>query len=162
MMNALLSYEQQQKLEQAKMLYESVLQETAAIYPNDKSTTMSDPCIPALMLKALIGFEEREVFATIFLDNQNREIKTEKLFFGTINESSVYVREIIKMALLCNAAAIIISHNHPSGMIKPSNADHMITRKISEACCLMDIRLLDHIIVSRQDFYSFVESGDLS
>ncbi len=103
---------------------------------------------------------EHEVFAVLFLNNKNHLIKFEIMFRGTINQSSVYPREIIKKALQHNAAAIIISHNHPSGDTTPSSADQHITKIINAAANLMEIRLLDHMIVG-QDIYSFAEAGYL-
>ena len=95
--------------------------------------------------------------AIIFLDNQNRLIRTEKMFFGTINQASVHPREVVKAALKCNAAAIIIAHNHPSGECTPSDADRHLTKRIELACDLVDIRFVDHIIVGKGDYFSFEE-----
>ena len=113
--------------------------------------------IVKLYLHTELQHEEREVFMVLFLDNQHRLIKKERLFLGTINVSTVYPREIIKEALYCNAAAMILAHNHPSGVCEPSYADQTITRKIIEAADLMEIRILDHIIVGKSDCYSFAE-----
>lgn len=105
-------------------------------------------------LRTLIGFEEKEVFAVMFLDNQHRLIKGKVMFTGTINSASVHPREIVKEALLCNAARIIISHNHPSGYLEPSQSDISLTRKIQAACQLVDIGVLDHLIISANGYYS--------
>ncbi|OOF67900.1 RadC family protein [Rodentibacter caecimuris] len=117
----------------------------------------TDPDTVKLYLQSELENEEREVFAVLFLDNQHRLIKKEELFLGTINVANVYPREIIKAALYCNAAALVLAHNHPSGIAEPSQADKLITQKICEAAALMEIRVLDHIIVGKGSCFSFVE-----
>lgn len=102
---------------------------------------------------------QREVFAVLFLDNQHRLIAYEELFEGTLGSASVYPREIIKRGLVLNAAAIILSHNHPSGVAEPSFADRQITERINEAASLMDIRVLDHLVVGDGAPVSFAERG---
>lgn len=106
-------------------------------------------------LKKEIGYETREHFLVIFLDTSFHIINYKCLFIGTINASLVYPRDIIKEAILCNSTQIIIAHNHPSGSLNPSEADILITKKIIEAAKLMDIRIIDHIIVTTNDFFSF-------
>ena len=110
-------------------------------------------------LRLKLGGNEREVFAVMYLSNRNQLISYEELFFGTIDGSSVHVREIVKLGLSLNAAAIICAHNHPSGVCEPSHADEMITKRIKDACALMEIRLLDHLIVSGKEAVSFAERG---
>lgn len=149
-----LTIEQRQKLERAQELCESVLKESGACYGSGE---MNEPSIAAMSLRTLIGLEEREVFAVLFLDNQHRLLKSEKPFYGTVNQTPVFMREIIKAALFCNAAAIIVGHNHPSGTVLPSGVDIEMTDKIKQACELMEIRMLDHIIVGHKHYYS-VES----
>jgi DNA repair protein RadC len=100
----------------------------------------------------------QEVFACLFLDNRNRVISFDKMFYGTIDGASVYPREVVKLALKKNAAAVIFAHNHPSGVAEPSGADEHITRKLVEALALVDIRVLDHIIVG-DSLVSFAERG---
>ena len=106
-----------------------------------------------------LGDKQREIFACIFLDNRHRVLKYVELFSGTIDTASVYPREIIKMALQMNAAALAVAHNHPSGIVEPSEADKSITQKIKSACELVDIRLLDHFILSGDRSLSFAEEG---
>lgn len=118
---------------------------------------VNSPETAIMYFQAELESHEREVFMVLFLDNQNRLIKKEKMFFGTINQTSVYPREIVKLALRCNAASILIAHNHPSGSSEPSDADRIMTARIEEACELMDIRMLDHIIVGKGDYFSFEE-----
>lgn len=122
-----------------------------------ESEVITNPVLAAMYFQAELENDEREVFMALFLDNKHHLIKTEKLFFGTINQAEVHPREIIKAALKYNAAAIIIAHNHPSGNCEPSEADRVLTQKIETACELVNIRLLDHIIVGKGDFFSFAE-----
>jgi len=111
--------------------------------------------------KQRLRHHQQEVFACLFLDNQHQLLKFEELFFGTINNASVYPREIVKKALQLNAAAIIIGHNHPSGIAEPSQADISITERIKSALDLIDVRLLDHIIVGDAETISLAQQGYL-
>jgi DNA repair protein RadC len=106
-----------------------------------------------------IGASENEKFLVLFLNTQNEIIKSEIMFLGTINSAAVYPREIVKRALELNANSIILSHNHPSGKSEPSRQDIQITDKISKACQLLDINVLDHIIVCSTEHTSFAERG---
>ena len=103
--------------------------------------------------------ESRELFHCLFLDNKNRLIVDETLFMGTIDQSVVHPREVVKRALEVNASAVILSHNHPSGVCDPSSADIEITRRLKEALELVEIRLLDHLIVGDQEVLSLAERG---
>jgi DNA repair protein RadC len=100
-----------------------------------------------------------EVFVVLYLDNQNRLIKDEVLFQGTINAASVYPREVVKAALKMNAASLILAHNHPSGIAEPSQADKLITKKLQQALNLIDVNVLDHLIVAGPSCVSFAERG---
>jgi DNA repair protein RadC len=102
---------------------------------------------------------EREAFACLLLDSQNRPVGFEELFQGTINCSAVYPREIVKAALRHNAAAVILAHNHPSGCMKPSSDDQHVTNRIVTALSLVDVRVLDHFIVGGGRAYSFAAHG---
>ncbi|WP_404341224.1 DNA repair protein RadC [Pseudoalteromonas mariniglutinosa] len=102
---------------------------------------------------------QQEVFMVLYLDSQNRLLKDEILFYGTINAASVYPREVVKAALKNNAAALILAHNHPSGIAEPSQADKLITGKLQQALQLVDINVLDHIVVGGQSCVSFAERG---
>jgi len=104
---------------------------------------------------------EQEVFSCLFLDNRHRILEYEALFYGTINSATVHPREVVKKALSYNAAAVILSHNHPSGIAEPSQADIQITRKLKEALQLVDIRLLDHIVVGDGECVSLAERGSI-
>jgi DNA repair protein RadC len=100
-----------------------------------------------------------EVFCCLFLDTRHRLIRYEELFRGTIDGATVYPREVVKRALQCNAAAVILGHNHPSGVSEPSEADRSITVKLAKALALVEIRLLDHLVVSRGGHVSLAERG---
>ncbi|HUX73552.1 MAG TPA: DNA repair protein RadC [Steroidobacteraceae bacterium] len=102
---------------------------------------------------------EHEVFCCLYLDNRHRLIRFEPLFRGTIDGASVHPREVVKQALVWNSAAVIVAHNHPSGVAEPSQADELITRRLKEALALVDIRLLDHIVIGDGASVSFAERG---
>jgi DNA repair protein RadC len=106
------------------------------------------------------GKQEREHFALMLLDSQHKVLDCSVIFSGTIDGAAIYPREIVKAALSANAAAVILAHNHPSGVVEPSTADKRITERIKSALALLDIRVLDHIIVG-DSCYSFAESGEL-
>ena len=103
--------------------------------------------------------EEREVFSVMYLDTRHRMIACESLFYGSVDSASVYPREIVKAALKVNAAAIILCHNHPSGLSTPSSADIAITKKIVDACAMVEIRVLDHMIVGEGKATSMASLG---
>ena len=103
-----------------------------------------------------------EVFCCLFLDNRNRLIVFKEMFRGTIDGTSVHPREVVREALACNAAALILAHNHPSGVPEPSQADELITRRLRSALALVDIRILDHLVVGDGATVSFAERGLLS
>ena len=106
-----------------------------------------------------LGSLSREVFVVLFLDAQNRMIMSEEMFSGTLTQTSVYPREVVKKALHHNAASVIFAHNHPSGIAKPSQADELITKQLKQALALVDVRVLDHFIVAGNTTFSFVERG---
>ena len=102
---------------------------------------------------------EHEVFACLFLDNRHRVIRYEEMFRGTIDGCSVHPREVVKAALSANAAAVILAHNHPSGVAEPSRADTQLTRRLTDALALVDVRILDHLVVGGAETVSFAERG---
>lgn len=112
-------------------------------------------------LAARMRDHPHEVFACLWLDTRHRVIAFEELFRGTINGASVYPREVVRNALKHNAAAVILTHNHPSGVAEPSPADHSITERLREALGLVDIRVLDHVVVGDGESVSFAERGYL-
>ncbi len=123
--------------------------------------SLSSPQAVKQYLQLLIGKKPYESFAVLFLDVKNRLIATEELFRGTLSHTSVYPREVVKAALSHNAASVILAHNHPSGTIEPSSADHAVTQSLKQALALIDIRVLDHFIVAGKNVYSFAENGVL-
>lgn len=100
-----------------------------------------------------------EVFAAMFLDNRHRLLAVDDLFFGTIDGASVHPREVVRRAMERNASAVIVAHNHPSGVAEPSQADELITKRLKEALALVDIRVLDHIVVAGPMTISLAERG---
>lgn len=124
-----------------------------------RGSALTSPQETRLYLVSLLRDRPREAFFVLFLDNQHRVIASEILFEGTIDCASVYPREVVKRALQHNAAAIILAHNHPSGVAEPSQSDQRITQKISEGLALVDIRVLDHFVVGDGEIVSFAERG---
>lgn len=120
---------------------------------------LSSPALVRHYLSAQLRHQTREVFAIIFLDNQHRLLAYDELFYGTIDGASVYPREVVKQALARNAAAVILAHNHPSGVAEPSQADQRITERLKAALELVEIRVLDHMIVGDSEVISFAERG---
>jgi len=112
-------------------------------------------------LQLHLGHRPHEIFAVLFLDSQNRLIAMEEMFRGTLTQTSVYPREVALRALHHHAAGVILSHNHPSGSLQPSPADHMLTHTLQSALGLLDVRVLDHIIVGQGGSYSMAETGTL-
>ncbi len=110
-----------------------------------------------LVLK--LGSYTKEVFLVLFLDTQNRLLATEEMFSGSLTETSVYPREIVKRVLHHNAAAVIFAHNHPTGNVKQSQADELLTRQLQQALALIDVKVLDHFVVAGNQTLSFSEKG---
>ncbi len=110
-------------------------------------------------LRLQLASEKNEVFAVLFMDNHHRLLSFDKLFTGTVNEAVVYPRCIIQKALEYNAAAIIVAHNHPSGIVKPSDADQRITLELKKILEIINVKMLDHIVVTLTNTYSFAEHG---
>ncbi|MBL4571810.1 MAG: DNA repair protein RadC [Gammaproteobacteria bacterium] len=102
---------------------------------------------------------EHEMFVVVFLDNQHQVIAIEDMFRGTIDGAAVYPREVVKRSLELNAAALLLAHNHPSGVSEPSMADKNITKKLKDAAGLLDVRVLDHLVVGDDTVVSFAERG---
>ena len=133
----------------ADILYEGFSQRDALTNPTDV----------ARFLQLQLAREEHENFAVLFLDGKHRVITYEKIFSGTIDSAVVYPRVVAKLALTFNAAAIVVAHNHPSNDCEPSEADKRLTRQLKESLALIDIRVLDHFIVSRSGWMSFADRG---
>ena len=110
-------------------------------------------------LRLLFAGREQESFVAIFLDAQHQVISVDELFTGTLTQTSVYPREVVKASLKANAAAVIFAHNHPSGIAEPSQSDRMLTDALRQALALVDVRVLDHFIVAGTSVLSFAERG---
>jgi len=122
-----------------------------------KALTSPDATRDYLMLE--LALLEREVFYCLFLDNRHRVLTIECCFQGTLNTASIYPREVVKRSLEVNASAVILAHNHPSGLAEPSESDRDITRRLVEALGLVDVRVLDHFIIGGDEYFSFAEHG---
>jgi DNA repair protein RadC len=110
-------------------------------------------------LRLALSTRNHEVFVVLFLDAQHRVTGTAELFRGSLTQTSVYPREVVKAALAANAAAVIFAHNHPSGVAQPSQADELLTRQLKDALALVEVRVLDHFIVAGNQTLSFAERG---
>jgi DNA repair protein RadC len=124
-----------------------------------RGPALGSPDAVQRFLRARLRDLPHEVFCCLHLDNRNRVIAFEELFRGTIDGASVHPREVVKRALAHNAAALILAHNHPSGVAEPSQADEVITRRLKSALALVDIRVLDHLVVGDSACVSFAERG---
>jgi DNA repair protein RadC len=110
-------------------------------------------------LRLHLSTRDHEVFAVLFLDAQHRLLQFDEMFRGTLTQTSVYPREVVRRALALNAAAVILAHNHPSGVAEPSRADEFLTQSLKSALQLVDVRVLDHMVVARTQVVSFAERG---
>lgn len=140
---------------------EEVLQQARRVLSQRvrRGATMSSPQLVKDYLRVQIGTLEHEVFTVLFLDVQNRLMALKEMFRGTVSQTSVYPREVVKEALVLNAAAVILAHNHPSGRAEPSRADEYLTQSLKSALSLVDVRVLDHLVVAGADVVSFAERG---
>ncbi len=121
--------------------------------------SLSSPLETRQYLQLALGSYKNEVFGAVFLDNRHRVLAFEELFFGTIDGTAVYPRVVVQRALELNAAAVIFTHNHPSGVAEPSRADEILTQRLKDALAVVDIRVLDHVIVTSVETISFAERG---
>jgi DNA repair protein RadC len=124
-----------------------------------RGDVLSSPRAVRDYLKLLLAGRGQEVFMVLFLDTQHRVIAFEELFQGTLSQTSVYPREVVKRALAHNAAAVILAHNHPSGVTEPSQADQLLTSALKQALALVDVTVLDHFVVAAGQTLSFAERG---
>lgn len=124
-----------------------------------RGDALTDPEATRAYLQRRLADRQHEVFAVLFLDNRHRVITCEELFRGTVDGAAVYPREVVKAALGQNAAAVILAHNHPSGVAEPSRADRDLTRRLTDALALVDIRVLDHLVIGDGISTSFAERG---
>lgn len=156
--------EQERGLGEARIALLLALPELARRYFEESlpaGTVIRSPADTQTFLLARLRDRPHEVFCCLYLDNRHRVIQFEELFRGTIDGTSVYPREIVKQALSVNAAAIILAHNHPSGVAEPSQADERITRRVKSALELVDIRLLDHLVIGDNTSTSLASRGML-
>jgi DNA repair protein RadC len=124
-----------------------------------KRDALTSPGAVRDYLRFALGQREHEVFVCVWLDAQHKVMSFEELFTGTLTQTSVYPREIVKKALGRNAAAVIFAHNHPSGVAQPSQSDELLTRSLKEALALVEVKVLDHFIVAGNQAISFAERG---
>ena len=124
-----------------------------------QGNALSSPASVREFLRMTLAGRDYEVFIVMFLDAQNRVIESEEMFRGTLTQTSVYPREIVKRSLFYNAGATIFAHNHPSGVAEPSHADETLTQSLKQALALVDVRVLDHFIVAGAGILSFAERG---
>lgn len=141
----------QRTVKRALSLLEKYLREPGAAFTSTGATRD--------WLRLQLAGLEREVFVVVYLDNQHRLLACETLFTGSIRSTEVHPREVVKVALRHNAAAVILAHNHPSGMAEPSQADRLITDRLKTALALVDVHVLDHLIIGGLDVVSFAERG---
>jgi len=126
-----------------------------------RGETVSDSASARQHLRTKMAGYQQEVFACLFLDNKHRIIVFEELFFGTIDGATVHPREVLKRAMYHNAAAVILAHNHPSGIADPSQADQRVTSRLKELLAVVDVRLLDHLVIGDKQVVSLAELGML-
>ena len=141
----------------ARLLAVMELARRAAIQKMRQRNVMNNPEVVRQFLQMQMGAYSQEVFAVLFMDAQYRLLVFQEMFRGTLNQTSVYPREVVKLALEVGAAAVILSHNHPSGEVRPSIADSNLTRTLHTALSMVDIKLLDHIIVGPGQCWSMAE-----
>lgn len=122
-------------------------------------TLFDSPARVKDFLRLHLARRDHEVFAVLFLDAQHQLLQMEEMFRGTLTQTSVYPREVVKRALQINAAAVVFAHNHPSGAAEPSRADEFLTQTLKSALALVDVRVLDHLVVGHADVVSFAERG---
>jgi len=142
------------RLQAAQRLHEQALLEAAAQGP-----LLQSPTEVERYLARVLATRPYEVFCVLYLDTRHRMIAMQELFRGTIDGASVHPREVAREALAHNAAAVVLAHNHPSGVAEPSQADELITRRLREALALIDVRILDHLIVTAGRCVSFAARG---
>lgn len=148
-----------------KSLDDAIIEQALAILTkrmfSSERIALTSPDNVKHYLSLKIGGLEYEMFSVLFLNAQHEIIAFKEMFRGTVSQASVYPREVVREALALNASAVILSHNHPSGSMQPSSADRALTQTLKSALALIDVRVLDHIIVSAGNSYSMAERGDI-
>lgn len=145
------------KIANADEIFEAA--RAAADQRMQRGATFKNPADTRAFFQAKLGGLDREVFAAAYLDARHRLIDYVELFHGTIDGAEVHPREVVRQALRCNAAAVLVAHNHPSGTAEPSAADRAVTARLKQALALVDLRLLDHIVVGGTQTSSLAERG---
>ena len=140
-------------------LIDAALRCLEARFRTHQRNALNSPAAVRDYLRLLLAPLQHEVFVGLFLDAQNRVIATEELFKGTLTQTSVYPREVVKRALAHNAAALIFAHNHPSGVAEPSRSDEALTGALKQALALVDVKVLDHFVIGAGSAMSFAERG---
>lgn len=162
-MNTQLTLTETTEVEAARIAQENRVIEQALQILDQRIFTrgpeLTSPGLVADYLKLQLAQQEHEVFGVVFLDGKHRVLQFEVLFHGSIDGASVYPRQVIKRALAHNAAAVILTHNHPSGCPEPSQTDRTLTARLKEALALVDVRVLDHFIVGEGRSLSLAEYG---
>jgi DNA repair protein RadC len=140
---------------------DTLIEEALALLARRIRTTdhLASPSAVRDYLRLLLAGREHEVFVVMLLDAQNQVLSCEELFRGTLTQTSVYPREVVKVALAANAGAAIFAHNHPSGCSEPSRADELLTQTLKSALALVDVKVLDHFVVAGAESISFAERG---
>jgi len=150
------------KADQHQGLSEALVLDWAEVILQERflrSNYLVNPDLARSYLRVAFGKEDREVFGMVLMDNRHGVLNVEKLFYGTIDGASVHPREVVKMALSHNAAAVLLVHNHPSGNPEPSTADRRITERLKEALDLVGVRVIDHMVIGSDEVVSFAERG---
>lgn len=124
-----------------------------------QQSQLNEPALVKQYFAQQLRYEPREVFAAMFLDSQLRLIQFEKIFYGSMTQCSVHIREIMRLAMSHRAVNLIVAHNHPDAPASPSNADRQLTRQLAQACQLLEVHLIDHVIVGQDHILSFAEEG---
>lgn len=151
----MLTYAVSDRLLAARELLRRALEETLS----EPADSLASPDAVKSYLRLFLAGQEYESFVAIWLDAQNRLISGLEMFRGTTTQTSVYPREVVRTGLKLNASAVIFAHNHPSGSVEPSRADEMLTNQLRQALALVDIKVLDHFIVTDTSIMSFAERG---
>ena len=140
---------------------EQIIQRALALLASGmhQGDVLSSPAAVRDYLRLHLGSLEHEVFVVVLLDAQHRVLDIVDLFRGTLTQTSVYPREVVKVALAANAGSVIFAHNHPSGLAEPSRADELLTHTLKQALALVDIKVLDHFVVGAASTISFAERG---
>jgi DNA repair protein RadC len=144
---------------EAKLIAARELVRRALVETMQERDVLDSPAQVRQYLGIMLGKRDHEVFMALFLDAQHRVIAPEEMFRGTLTQTSVYPREVVKRALAMNAAAVIFAHNHPSGIAEPSRSDELLTQALKTALALVDVRVLDHIVIAGSNAISFAERG---